>query len=221
MLRLSSILAQAADSNSITVKLSPDSLTVILSALDYFAGLHNWIGADGKPNQAEQDQIDSLVSKALLEAMTNHMIGWIFPSVSPTVPANCLPCNGTYYQVADYPELVAVLDPFFIVGDGRFFTPNLGGRSVIGSGQGYLTGFYANYSFGGVEQVALTEAQMPNHSHSYYPPIVNLDLESPGVPDIQGAGISPVTFQTGSAGNGEAHENRSPYAAMPYYVVAR
>jgi microcystin-dependent protein len=61
---------------------------------------------------------------------------------------------------------------------------------------------------------------MPSHFHLYTPPIPNVDLEAPGVPDITAAGVSPTTTGTGGAGGDQAHNNMQPSYVIIWGVIA-
>jgi hypothetical protein len=60
---------------------------------------------------------------------------------------------------------------------------------------------------------------MPAHTHTYLPPVVDLDLEAVGVPDIMAARLG-TPIATGSTGDGNAHENRPPFHAVIMGIFA-
>lgn len=217
---LQDIEEQAALNRSITVRLSGMSLTVLLSAFDYLNNIRQWIGVNYWPNEAEKDRIDEIVSGAYKEIMSNFGVGTVFWAARDDVPENCLRCDGTIYNQADYPELMAVLSDNFKLGDGTFYTPNIAGRAPIGSGQGALVSDRPRWTFGGLETVTLTEAQIPAHSHTYTPPVSDIDLEDAGVPTV-GAAVGLLPASTGSTGGGGSHENMMPWAAVPYFIIVR
>jgi microcystin-dependent protein len=90
-------------------------------------------------------------------------------------------------------------------------TPNLLNRFVVGAGTGsdYNVG-----DTGGTNSVTLTLNQIPPHSHTY---------STRGQYD-KGGGLQDdhwrytATGNTGSAGSGQAHENRPPYYALCYIM---
>lgn len=148
------------------------------------------------------------------------MIGAIIPIATATYPTGILPCDGGTYQRADYPLLYDLLDPAFIVDTNQFMTPDLRGRSVIGTGSGFLLTAYSLGDTGGLESVTLDETQIPPHSHSYTPPTVSPVIQGELVPDPFTAHVGFPAL-TGSAGGGQAHENRPPYLALHYGIIAR
>ena len=120
--------------------------------------------------------------------------------------------------------------------DGTNGTPDLRGRFIVGAGGAYAVG-----STGGAETVTLTQAQMPSHAHGAgtlatgtagehtHPATVIVGTPAGGgglgtgneqnvEPRVTigaaGAHTHPITGNTGSAGSGEAHENRPPYYAL-------
>lgn len=214
---LPGIQGVAGNSRPLFVHLSPFTQALILSALDDASNMRNWRGADYWLSQAEAEIAQAAVSAAQLEVMIPMFTGALVPYFGSVDPEWGLICDGRTFQRADYPELWE-LSPAAYKNATAFTLPTLAGRTMIGAGQGYQTGYYAPWSWGGVEQVTLTEAQIPAHSHSYQGVIPNVDLESPGVPDIVAAGINPLPQQTGLSGGGQSHTNMQPYAAF-YYVV--
>lgn len=86
-------------------------------------------------------------------------------------PEGFLICDGTWYPIAAYPLLFAVLSNLF-GGDGvnNFCVPNLAGCVCVGmdGGTGRLQGQYgpdALGAMGGTAVVTLTLAQAPPHAH--------------------------------------------------------
>lgn len=162
------------------------------------------------------------VFRVMLEGMDDlsWQIGWIVPYITASAPDGTLPCDGSTHLRADWPTLYSLLDSAFIVDADTFRTPDLRGRTVIGTGQGAgLTNRALNAS-GGAETHTLSEPEMPIHSHTYTPPAPNIDLESPGAPDLIAAGLGLPT-QTGTAGGGNAHNNMPPFLALNYCLVGR
>jgi microcystin-dependent protein len=135
------------------------------------------------------------------------------------LPPNVLPCTGLTYDIDEYPKLAARL-PASLVGETTFVTPDLRGRTLIGAGTGAGLTTRTVATALGEETHTLTEAEMPSHFHLYTPPIPNVDLEAPGVPDITAAGVSPTTTGTGGAGGDQAHNNMQPSYVIIWGVIA-
>lgn len=130
------------------------------------------------------------------------------------LPDNVLLCDGEEYDGAEYPDLYAILPPSLIVGNS-FQTPNLSGRFILASGNSYNPG-----DTGGEEKVTLTVEQIPSHFHDYVKPIPNIDVESPGAPDLIAAGVGPLD-KTSAEGGGGPHNNMPPYYVLVYGIVAK
>lgn len=120
--------------------------------------------------------------------------------------------------------------------NGASGTPDLRDRFIVGAGSAYAPG-----ATGGADNVTLTTAQMPGHTHS-----VNINTNTAGAhshtfqvsSNETGAGTVTVgdtvidTYSTStagdhahnvsgttaSAGSGASHENRPPYYALAYIM---
>ncbi|NLB66194.1 MAG: hypothetical protein GX803_06980 [Lentisphaerae bacterium] len=92
-------------------------------------------------------------------------------------------------------------------------TPDLRGRFVVGAGTG--SGYNVNNT-GGANQVTLTVAQMPKHSHTTRTSKEHAFL---GLANSYWAvWYDEQTVQTGEAGGDQPHENRPPYYALCYIM---
>lgn len=218
---LDTILAQAADQYPATVALSPESVTVLLYASGFLEKKINWLDEEQDPldeiTPEDWDTIEKLVAN-LYEEVMNPLIGMIFPIVTDSPPANCLLCDGGVYDRVDYPNLYAVLDPVFIVDADSFSVPDLRSRVVLGAGEGDGLSSYAVGDAGGVESVTLTSGQMPSHQHGLFQGtgLAVAPGELPVVtPALVAAGLTDL------AGGGGSHENRQPFTALNYVVIAQ
>ena len=111
-------------------------------------------------------------------------------------------------------------------------TPNLTDRFIVGAGSGYAVA-----NTGGAASVALTEAQMPSHSHSYkdgyfIEAAINSNyygIDDTGLTNLRGSGSSDSdnryiyyrNMTTAATGGSQAHENRPPYYALAYIMRVR
>ena len=105
----------------------------------------------------------------------------------------------------------------FVLCDGNNNTPDLRGRFVVGHHPS--NGDYDVNDTGGSESVTLTLNQIPSHTHSYvghtYPGSGPEQNQSGGPEDRTSFNVNKTT---GSAGGGQAHENRPPYYALCYIM---
>lgn len=157
-------------------------------------------------------------------------------------PSGSLLCNGAAYSRAAYPALFAVIGTTYGAGDGAntFNVPNLQGRVPVGAGTGYGLG-----ATGGAATVALTEAQMPSHSHNG---ATSTNGDHTHTPEGGGsfltfqngvnagwvngatfngtnakattgiAGSHNHTLQTDSRGSNQPHNNMQPYVVINYII---
>ncbi len=117
---------------------------------------------------------------------------------------------------------VATIPSGWVLCDGNNNTPDLRARFIVGVGDGTGAG-NSNYSVGnsgGAEQVTLTTAQIPSHTHTH---IKAVHPASSGPEQNQSGGAEDrsnfnVSATTGSAGGGAAHENRPPYYALAFIM---
>jgi len=190
----------------------------IVGALATLGYVDNWqqIGL------IDQNEAADAGAEVLESLRVFDMIGMIFSYIgADLIPSSMLICDGATHNRDDYPQLWLRLPAYLIdIAAGTFRTPDLRGRVIIGSGQG--TGL-SNRTVGdilGAETHTLTEGQIPAHSHSYTPPVINVDIEAPGVPDPVGAGLGFVQ-QTGNTGGGNSHNNMQPSGVLVYVILAR
>lgn len=94
---------------------------------------------------------------------TLQIAGMIFPYAGESAPAGYLMCDGSAVSRTQYPALFAAIGTKYGAGDGSttFNLPDLIGRFVLGAG-----GSYELADEGGAATVALTENQMPAHTHA-------------------------------------------------------
>lgn len=122
-------------------------------------------------------------------------------------------------RVGTYAGVFEAYGTKFGEGDGSttFNLPDLRGRVIVGYDVSQIE-FNQIGKEGGSKEVTLSVAELPAHTHSQ---VRNLN----GAPSTMGSGGTPAfpvtgdtTTNTGSAGNGEAHENMPPFVVMNYLV---
>ena len=213
------ILAQAADQYPATVALSPDDVTVLLFALSFLEQKRNWYTGENPLDEITTEQWDTIekLVASVYQQVFNPMIGMIFPIITSAIPENCLLCDGATYARVDYPNLYASLDAVFIVDADTFSVPDLRSRVVVGAGQGDGLSDYAVGEAGGVEAVTLSTSQIPSHQHGIF--TTTALAVAPGELPVTIPNIV-ASSSTDLAGGGGAHENRQPFTALNFVVVA-
>lgn len=121
-------------------------------------------------------------------------------------------------------------------GQTTFALPDTRGRAVIGAGQGPGLTHYQLGQTGGVEQVILTEAQLPairptatvhalgsagnsdNPGNHVWASVGRQNIYSDTAPNVT---MSPGAVSIEPIGGGQPHENRSPYIAMNWIIATQ
>lgn len=160
------------------------------------------------------------------------------------VPEGYVLCNGQELRISEYGELYKAIGSIFNTGpnasggkfmtqEGFFRVPDLRGRFVVG-----LHDSDADYKScgqcGGKKSVALSEREMPRHSHEvkdYYYPEKFGEENSDIVETNQKLGSKSSDYDnvylhyykhsSDTAGAGAAHENRPPYYVLAYIMRAK
>jgi len=151
-------------------------------------------------------------------------------SISPS--SKWLICDGSSLVRADYPDLFSVIGISYGAVDGTHFNiPDLRGRVALAAGTGPGLSTYALGASGGEEDHTLVTAEVPSHSHI---DSGHLHTEGSALPAVGAAIVGvpipsavPTASVTGSAsanlsssGGDGAHNNRQPYLALNYLIVA-
>jgi len=141
-------------------------------------------------------------------------------------------CNGQLLPVAQNTALFSLIGTTY-GGDGRTTTalPNLQGKAPMHPGLGPGLTSRRLGQVGGVETVTLSEAQMPNHTHSMgsAPPPANQDDASSSTILSRTVGanayatsgnLTAMADETLPAGGGsQAHNNLQPFLAMNFIIA--
>lgn len=159
------------------------------------------------------------------------------------VPEGYLLCNGQEIRQSDYPDLYAAIGTAFnsapnangakpTTQSGYFRVPDLRGRFVVG--QHDSDNDYKNLgNAAGKKTVALTEAELPTHKHSfkdyYYAEggniggdVINTNSNiGSAKTDWDNDKLLFYKHNTDNTGGGEAHENRPPYYTLAYIIRAK
>lgn len=197
----------------------PDDRRIVAAVSDVLAYLSQpfvWISSD---------DVSELDMRALMaEFMLGYfgelevMIGAVVPMATDVLPPFMVWCEGQTLLRVDYPELYGRLAVEFRLNEDEFIVPDLRSRMPFG----YQAGEDAMGTTGGAPAVTLTVDQIPSHNHAYSPSVgLNVDLESPGAPDIFAAGVNILGSVTENAGGGLAHDNMPPYIILRFAMVAK
>jgi microcystin-dependent protein len=144
-------------------------------------------------------------------------------------PTGWMLCQGQELPIDDHPILAHVLgDTYGGNGHSRFGLPDLRGRTVVGSGSGPGLQTHPIGQQGGAPSVALSESEMPRHTHSMK---VNSNVIGDSVSPIGNyPGSSDFSAYSGDPDNGmnagmidnvggsEAHSNMQPYQVVNYII---
>jgi microcystin-dependent protein len=151
------------------------------------------------------------------------------------VPYNFAPrgwnmCDGSLVAISQNTALFSLLGTQF-GGDGRvtFALPDLRGRAPIGMGQGPGLSNYSVGESGGLEQVTLSLAQIPNHSHL---PVGSTAVPNTGsptnaywaMPRILLYSSAPPSVEMssgalGTTGGGQPVSLLKPYLVLNYVIA--
>ncbi len=197
--------------SKITRALSIDSALVphVSDAIAQLTLESNWLEVG--------DPISDIIEECF-DALDGWYLGAMFigqiSSFLGVVPASWLELDGSTHDKVDFPELWEALDAQYR--DTTTFTlPDLSDLFLVSASGGT----YSLGDTGGTDNHTLTTDELPSHNHTYLPPVVDLDLEAVGVPDIMAARLG-TPIATGSTGGGSAHENRPPFHAVIMGIFA-
>lgn len=147
-------------------------------------------------------------------------------------PRNWAFCDGQLLPISSNSALFSLLGTIY-GGDGRttFALPDLRGRVAIGPRHGPGLSSYREGQKGGVEEVTLTQMDMPSHTHTLHAETDAADqvnpqgrmLALPAAP-IYAEVIATddrvmATQSIGMSGGNQSHENRQPFLAINYIIA--
>ncbi|MEE9580798.1 MAG: phage tail protein [Nitrosomonadaceae bacterium] len=160
------------------------------------------------------DDVEDVVAacKESIESWYSDMlIGTVFPwIINP--PTGWLLLDGSTYATDDYPELSALL-PAHLISAPNFTLPDIENAFPFGA----LDEDDAS-TVAGNNVLTLTVGQLPPHNHTYTPPVLTINAETPVVP-VPTAGIgSPIA--TGNTGDGDDIDIRPKRFGLVYAVFA-
>jgi microcystin-dependent protein len=149
-------------------------------------------------------------------------------------------CNGAQLRIKDFTALFSLIGTSY-GGDGRdqFRLPNLTGRAACGQGQGAGLSRRSLGDTFGVNQVTLVASDGPAHGHglTFYNVVETagqpekktdtpMDGYSLAIPEdakifFKGTPEAKMLNTIGTLEGGtDAHENRQPFEALEYYILA-
>ena len=134
-------------------------------------------------------------------------------------------CDGRLLPIAQNQPLYLILGTAY-GGDGvtNFALPDLRGRAPIGTGQGFTRG-----NQGGEERHALTEAEIPAHTHYATGTLNGANQASPAgnywatvTEGLYGSAAPNAAFNNaanGVTGGGQSHENMPPFLTLNFIIA--
>ncbi|BBB90377.1 MAG TPA: tail fiber protein [Methylomusa anaerophila] len=101
--------------------------------------------------------------------MAEYYLGEIRMWAGPRIPAGWRLCDGSLLDVATYQALYTLIGTTYgSTSANNFALPDLRGRLAVGQGQGPGLTPHNLGAAGGRENVVLTTAQIPGHTHTIY-----------------------------------------------------
>ena len=165
--------------------------------------------------------------------MSSPLLGEIKMAGFNFAPRGFAFCNGQLLSIAQNTALFALLGTTF-GGNGQttFGLPNLQGRVPMHFGTGAGLSPRQLGEAGGTENVTLTTAQLPAHTHSFAPPCSNgpggFDSPVGRVPAISAnaenfaaapGNAAMAAGTTGAAGSTQPMPNMPPYLCVNFFIA--
>lgn len=168
--------------------------------------------------------------------MSDCYVGEIRQFAFPRIPTGWFACDGSLKSIAEYEVLFMLLGTTY-GGDGQntFGVPDLRGQLPLHQGQGGGLTMRVIGAAGGNEQVTLTTAEIPQHTHTYYAINTTANAATPGPTLGLGAatdgdnmyatsatGAVPAGLSgaaCGNAGNNQPHENCMPTLSVSFCIA--
>lgn len=159
--------------------------------------------------------------------MAEPYVGEIRMFAGNFAPAGWMFCEGQLLPISEYETLFNLIGTTY-GGDGQstFALPDLRGRIPLHVGSGFTLA-----ENGGAEQVTLTTAQMPAHTHAFLGSAANATTTSPTnnvpatLPEVTtfayGTDLPPATLSAqavSNVGGSRAHTNFQPYICINYII---
>lgn len=165
--------------------------------------------------------------------MADPFIGEIRPFPYNFAPRGWAVCDGQLLPISQYTALFSILGARY-GGNGvtTFGLPNLSGRVAVGAGQGDGLTPRSLGSMGGEEAVALTEAELPTHTHEMQAATSRGSVPGPQPDAIfnlsSGADVYSAAAPTApmwnlslgpATGGGQPHSNLMPFTAVTFCIA--
>lgn len=158
--------------------------------------------------------------------MSEAYIGEIRIFAGSFAPQGWALCQGQMLSIAEYDVLYALIGTTY-GGDGQttFALPNLSSRIPIHQGLGYVPGESV-----GVEEVVLTQAHLPTHTHQLNASSQAAVSTSPAgaswaattTPQFSTDTAAPLVAMSpnglSSVGGNQPHDNMPPYLAVNFII---
>lgn len=184
-------------------------------------------------NNVQPSTVLNYIIKALPEA-NKPFIGEIKMLSSINVPDGWALCDGSLVSTLQYPALGALLGTTWGPGGvNQVNLPDMRSRVPMGVGQGSGLSSYSLGQSGGQESVVLTEAQIPQHTHTMNTGLEGMSSGATVDPEDGYLGISADQnyreFKSDTSGlmaddiinntgSNEAHPNIQPYLTLNYII---
>jgi len=208
--------------NPVGVGINPLWLAHILGILEIGTKEYHWL-----PDEYHAtNQIEEFMRFLTIERLPPMIIGQVIQGSFQTPPSYLLPCDGSVHYASEFPELFAVIEDAYKLGNGiQFTTPDFIGRFPVGVGQRQSPSNQINYTkgqAGGSQDVILNLSQMPRHRHAPTSGVFIITTTSSNGTSSASmvAGLGGASH-TAYEGNDQPHTNIPPYLAINFYIVAR
>lgn len=175
------------------------------------------VSGDGAGSLAVDNSASSVTTPAAATVVTGEVKAY----AGATAPTGYLLCDGTVYNIVDYPALGTLCGSTY-GGNGTttFAVPNLKGRVPVGRDSGQ-TEFDTRGETGGAKTHTLTGAEMPVHAHGFGGGGTSIRLGGVQYYFNQGASTvdrATAITQTDNSGSGQPHNNLQPYIVLNYII---